>query len=184
VTWEVCAAGRGVGGGVEPGINPEERRHLRWTPPRKTLPMCEAKQFGHFGNKKNTHQNAEFDDKGEVDKGERVKSYQENGRPKPDCESLRYTLSVCTYHLFLCPRSALGRPVEMRTIPRTPKARSILVARTVGLGVGVNNVEAVTFGHELVVGVGTAIVRVTLWTVGKTLTIARVWEPELAREVQ
>ncbi len=48
---------------------------------------------------------------------------------------------------------------------------------------GVDNVEAVTFGHELVVGVGTAIVRVTLWTVGKTLTIARVWGPELAREV-
>ena len=66
VTWEVCAAGRGLGvDGVEPGVNPKERRHLRWTPP-----MCEAKQFGHFGNKKNTYQNAKFDDKGEVDKGE------------------------------------------------------------------------------------------------------------------
>ena len=40
---------------------------------------------------------------------------------------------------------------------------------------GVDDAEAVALGLELVlVGVGTAIVRVTLRTVGKTLTIARV----------
>jgi hypothetical protein len=66
-------------------------------------------------------------------------------------------------------------------MPRTPKAGSIFVARALGLGVGVDDAEAVAL--DLVVGVGTAIVRVTLRTVGKTLTRARVWEPELVREV-
>jgi hypothetical protein len=49
------------------------------------------------------------------------------------------------------------------------------------LGVGVDDAEAEAL--DLVVGVGTAIVRVTLTMVGRTLTIARVWEPELVREV-
>ena len=62
-----------------------------------------------------------------------------------------------------------------------PKAGSIFVARTSGLGVGVDDAEAVAL--DVVVGVGTAIVRVTLRTVGKTLTKARVWEPVLEREV-
>lgn len=49
---------------------------------------------------------------------------------------------------------------------------------------GVDDAEAVALSLELVVvGVGTAIVRVTLRTVGRTLTRARVWEPELVREV-
>ena len=69
-------------------------------------------------------------------------------------------LSICTDHLFLCPRNALGRPVRMRTVPRTPKAGSIFVASTLGLGVGVDDAEAVAL--ELVVGVATASVRVTL----------------------
>ena len=69
----------------------------------------------------------------------------------------------------------------MRTVPRTPKAGSIFVARTLGGSVGVDDAEAVALG--LVVGVGTAIVRVTLTTVEKTLTIARVWEPVLVTEV-
>ncbi len=90
-------------------------------------------------------------------------------------------LGVCTDHLFLCPRNALGRPVRIRTVPRTPKAGSIFVAKTLGEDVGVDDAEAVAL--DLVVGVGTAIVRVTLTTVGRTLTIARVWEPVLAREV-
>jgi hypothetical protein len=68
----------------------------------------------------------------------------------------------------------------MRTMPRTPKAGSIFVARTSGLGVDDADADAVAF--ELV-GVGTAIVRVTLRTVGKTLTRARVWEPALVTEV-
>ena len=65
----------------------------------------------------------------------------------------------------------------MRTAPRTPKAGSILVARIVA--------EAVEVADALTdeVGVGSAIVRVILKAVGKTLTIARVWEPELAIEV-
>lgn len=70
----------------------------------------------------------------------------------------------------------------MRTMPRTPKAGSIFVARTLR-GVGVGDAEAVALGDFELVGVGTAIVRVTLKTVGKTLTRARVWEPELVREV-
>ena len=70
----------------------------------------------------------------------------------------------------------------MRTVPRTPKAGSIFVARTLGLGVGVDDAEAVALDPE-VVDVGSAIVRVTLRTVGKTLTIARVWEPVLVTEV-
>jgi len=71
----------------------------------------------------------------------------------------------------------------MRTVPRTPKAGSIFVSRALGLGVGVDDAEAVALGPELVVDVGTAIVRVTLRTVGKTLTTARVWVPVLMREV-
>lgn len=64
----------------------------------------------------------------------------------------------------------------MRTVPRTPKAGSILVARIVA--------EAVEVADALTVEVGVdAIVRVTLKAVGKTLTIARVWVPELAIEV-
>jgi hypothetical protein len=50
----------------------------------------------------------------------------------------------------------------MRTVPRTPKAGSIFVARTLGLGVGVDDAEAVALDLELVVDVGNAIVRVTL----------------------
>ena len=62
-------------------------------------------------------------------------------------------------HLFLCPRKALGRPVRMRTVPRTPKAGSILVARTVGEADGeVEDVDA----EALILDVGVAIVRVTL----------------------
>ncbi len=55
-----------------------------------------------------------------------------------------------------------------------------MVARAVGEGVDVDDAEAVALGLELVVG---AIVRVTFRTVGKTLTRARVWEPELVMEV-
>ena len=77
----------------------------------------------------------------------------------------------------MCPRKALGRPVRMRTVPRTPKAGSILVARIVA--------EAVEVADALTVEVGVgAIVRVRLKAVGKTLTIARVWVPELAIEVE
>jgi len=78
----------------------------------------------------------------------------------------------CADHLFLCPRKALGRPVKMRTVPRTPKAGSILVARSVGEtdceGVDVDDAEA------LILEVGVAIVRVTLKTVGRTVTRERV----------
>ena len=81
----------------------------------------------------------------------------------------------------MCPRKALGRPVRMRTVPRTPKAGSILVARIVAEAVEV----AVADADALTVEVGSgAIVRVILKAVGKTLTIARVWEPELAIEVE
>jgi hypothetical protein len=64
-------------------------------------------------------------------------------------------------------------------MPRTLKAGSILVARTVAEAVEVADADALT----VEVGVG-AIVRVTLKAVGKTLTIARVWVPELAIEVE
>ncbi len=60
----------------------------------------------------------------------------------------------------------------MRTVPRTPKAGSILVARSVGEtdceGVDVDDAEA------LILEVGVAIVRVTLKTVGRTVTRERV----------
>jgi len=47
----------------------------------------------------------------------------------------------------------------MRTVPRTPKAGSILVARTVGEADGeVEDVDA----EALILDVGVAIVRVTL----------------------
>lgn len=36
---EVSIVGGGDDGGVEAGVEPEERRRLRWTSPRKTLPM-------------------------------------------------------------------------------------------------------------------------------------------------
>lgn len=39
-------------------------------------------------------------------------------------------------HLFLWPQNALGSPVMMRIAPNTPKAGVILVARTMGVGVG------------------------------------------------
>ncbi len=67
----------------------------------------------------------------------------------------------------------------MRTVPRTPKAGSILVARTAGEADGEDvDAEALT----LEVGV-VAIVRVTLKTVGRTVTIERVWVPELVTVV-
>jgi hypothetical protein len=62
----------------------------------------------------------------------------------------------------------------MRTAPSTPKAGSILVASTVA--------EAVEVALALEVGAG-AIVRVTLTTVGKTVTRGRTWLPELATDV-
>jgi hypothetical protein len=62
----------------------------------------------------------------------------------------------------------------MRTAPRTPKAGSILVASTVA--------EAIELALALEVGAG-AIVRVTLRTVGKTVTTERTWVPELAMDV-
>src|SRR5712672_2283953 len=81
---------------------------------------------------------------------------------------------IFTNHLFLCPRNALGRPVKISTVPRTPKAGSILVA---------SSVAAASAQIEVGVGVG-AIVRVTLTTVGNTLTIARVWVPVVLTEVE
>jgi len=47
----------------------------------------------------------------------------------------------------------------MRTMPRTPKAGSIFVASTLGEGVDVDDAKAVALDLELVVDVGTAIVR-------------------------
>ena len=64
----------------------------------------------------------------------------------------------------------------MRTVPRTPKAGSILVARTVGEADG--EVEDVV-AETLILDVGVAIVRVTLKTVGRTVIIERVCVPEL-----
>lgn len=69
----------------------------------------------------------------------------------------------------------------MRTTPRTLKAGSILVSRIVAEAVDVADADADALTVE--VGVGT-IVRVTLKVVGKTSTIARVREPELAIEVE
>jgi hypothetical protein len=66
----------------------------------------------------------------------------------------------------------------MRTVPRTAKAGSILVARTVGEA-DADDVVAET----LMLDVGVAIVRVTLKTVGRTVTTARFWVPELAMVV-
>ena len=43
VTREESTAGGGDDGGVELGVDPEERRRLRWTSPRKTLPMLAIK---------------------------------------------------------------------------------------------------------------------------------------------
>lgn len=67
----------------------------------------------------------------------------------------------------------------MRTVPRTPKAGSILVARTVGEAAGDEDVVAET----LMLDVGVAIVRVTLKTVGRTVTRERIWAPEVAMVV-
>ena len=64
----------------------------------------------------------------------------------------------------------------MRTVPRTPKAGSILVARTVGEADG--EVEDVV-AETLILDVGVAIVRVTLKTVGRTVIRERVCVPEL-----
>jgi hypothetical protein len=69
----------------------------------------------------------------------------------------------------------------MRTVPRTPNAGSILVARTVGEADG-DEVEDVA-AETLVLDVGVAIVSVTLKTVGRTVTTARFRDPELAMEV-
>ena len=66
----------------------------------------------------------------------------------------------------------------MRTVPRTPKAGSIIVARMVADADEDADADALT----LDVGVG-ASVRVTLYVVGITLTIASVWVPKLLREV-
>jgi hypothetical protein len=118
-------------------------------------------------------QNPKLDDKGEADEGERVKAYQEEGRPRRGSMSWRYMLRGCTDHLFLCPKKALGRPVRMRTEPRTPKAGSILVSRMVA-----EAADALALG----VGVG-AIVMVTSKVVGKMLTTARVCVPVLKMEV-
>lgn len=63
----------------------------------------------------------------------------------------------------------------MRTVPRTPKAGSILVARTVGDEDG-DEVEDVA--ETLMLDVGVAIVRVTLNTVGRTVTRETFWAPE------
>ena len=65
----------------------------------------------------------------------------------------------------------------MRTVPRTPNAGSILVARTVAEAV--EDVVAET----LILDVGVAIVRVTLKTVGRTVTRERVCVPELVMVV-
>jgi len=59
----------------------------------------------------------------------------------------------------LCPRKALGRPVRMRTVPRTLKAGSIFVARMVAEAV--EDADADADALTLEVGVG-ASVRVTL----------------------
>jgi len=67
-------------------------------------------------------------------------------------------------------------------MPRTLKAGSILVSRIVAEAVEVADADADADALTVEVGVG-AIVRVTLKAVGRTLTIARVWEPELAIEV-
>lgn len=66
----------------------------------------------------------------------------------------------------------------MRTVPRTAKAGSILVARTVGEEDG-DEVDAET----LMLDVGVAIVRVTLKTVGRTVTREILWVPEVAMVV-
>lgn len=68
----------------------------------------------------------------------------------------------------------------MRTVPRTPKAGSILVARTVGDEDG-DEVEDVA--ETLMLDVGVAIVRVTLNTVGRTVTREIFWAPEAAMVV-
>jgi hypothetical protein len=68
----------------------------------------------------------------------------------------------------------------MRTVPRTPKAGSILVARTVGDADG--EVEDV-LADALILDVGVAIVRVTLKTVGRTVTRGTVWAPEVVMVV-
>jgi hypothetical protein len=64
-------------------------------------------------------------------------------------------------------------------MPRTLKAGSILVSRIVAEAVDVADADALT----VEVGVGKSV-RVTLKAVGKTSTIARVREPELAIEVE
>jgi hypothetical protein len=42
--------------------------------------------------------------------------------------------SSSSYHLFLCPKKALGMPVRMRSPPRTPNPGSSLVSSRIGAG--------------------------------------------------
>lgn len=80
-----------------------------------------------------------------------------------------------TYHLFLCPRNAVGIPVRMSSAPSTPKAGSTLVSSTIGAGVA--DAEAV---EEAVVVAEGLIVEVTLTTSATKVenTTARVPVPE------
>ena len=51
------------------------------------------------------------------------------------------------YHLFLCPKKALGMPVRMRSPPSTPNPGSSLVSSRIGAG------ELVAVGETVGVGV-------------------------------
>jgi hypothetical protein len=75
-----------------------------------------------------------------------------------------------TNHLFLWPQNALGSPVRMRRVPRTPKAGSSLVASTIGAGEGVDVLEVVADAEDVGVGVS-----VTLNVVGTTVVIGTFW---------
>jgi len=50
-----------------------------------------------------------------------------------------------TYHLFLCPKKALGKPVMMSNAPSTPKPGSTLVSSTGPLSTVVELVLSVLF---------------------------------------
>lgn len=82
--------------------------------------------------------------------------------------------------LFLWPKNAEGTPVRIRTAPRTPKAGSSLVARTlVGAAEADGETEADADADDVEVG---GIVTLTLTTVGSTLGTET--EPEREKEVK
>lgn len=61
------------------------------------------------------------------------------------------------YHLFLCPKKALGNPVRMRMAPSTPNPGSSLVSSRIGAG------EPVSAGTA--VGVGVSVEEDDSWYV-------------------